>query len=89
MASWALMCTGRPDLGLVDEVARLQVAARRQGCTIWLRQACPELLGLLHLVGLADVVPGPGRRPLQAVGETEDGEQVGVEEVVMPDDPVA
>ncbi len=43
---------------------------------------------LLELVGLAGVVPGPGR-PLQVVGEPEDSEQLGVEEVVVPDDPVA
>ena len=90
VASWALMCAGRPDLGLVDQVARLELAARRMGCSIWLRHACPELLALLDLVGLGDVVPGPGRRPpLQVVGEAEDLEEPGVEEVVMPDDPVA
>ncbi len=88
IASWALVCAGRPDVGLVDEVARLQLAARRVGCSIWLRQACPELLQLLELAGLRHVVPGPGR-PLQVVGEAEDGEQPGVEEVVVPDDPVA
>ncbi len=89
VASWALQCTtGRPDLGLVDEVARLQLAARRLGCSIWLRHACPDLVLLLDLAGLRDVV-GPGRRPLQVVGEAEGGEEAGVEEVVMPDDPVA
>ena len=86
VASWALVCTGPPDLGLVDEVARLTLAARRQGCSIWLRHACPDLLELLELVGLADVV---GRPALQVVGEPEGGEEGGVEEVVVPDDPVA
>ncbi len=86
VASWALLCTGRPDLGLVDEVARLQLAARRLGCSIWLRHACPDLLQLLDLVGLRDEV---GRPPLQVVGEAEGGEEAGVEEVVVPDDPVA
>ena len=86
VARWALTCTRRPDLDLVEEVARLQLAAMRAGCRIWLRHACPDLVGLLELVGLRDVV---GRRPLQVVGEAEDLEEVGVEEVVMPDDPVA
>ncbi len=88
VARWALMWAGHPDLGLVDDVARLQLAARRAGCSIWLRHACPELVQLLELVGLGDVVPGPGR-PLQVVGEAEDGEEPGIEEVVVPDDPVA
>ena len=86
VASWALRCDREPDLGLVDEVARLQLAARRLGCSIWLRHACPDLLRLLELVGLRDVV---GRGSLQALGEAEGGEEAGVEEVVMPDDPVA
>lgn len=46
------------DLGLVDELARLQLAARRLGCSIKLRHACPELLELLEIVGLSDVVSG-------------------------------
>ena len=86
VASWALTCAGRPDLGTIDEVARLAFAARRLGCTIWLRHACPDLLALLELVGLRDLVSRPG---LEVVGEPEDGEEVGVEEVVMPDDPLA
>ena len=86
VAGWALVGTGRPDIGLVDEVARLQLAAKRAGCSISLRNACPDLLRLLDLAGLCDV---GGRRPLQVVGEAEDGEEVGVEEVVVPDDPVA
>ncbi|MDQ3897703.1 MAG: hypothetical protein M3326_10775 [Actinomycetota bacterium] len=97
LARWALIGTGRPDLDLVDEVARLQLAARRLGCTIWLDHACPDLVELLELVGLRPVVgpSGPesggrrGGRPLQVVGEAEGGEEGGVEEVVMPDDPVA
>ncbi len=86
VASWVLRWTGPPDLGLVDEVARLQLAARRLGCSIWLRHACPDLLHLLEVTGLRSVV---GRRRLQVVGQAEGGEEAGVEEVVVPDDPVA
>ena len=86
VARWALTWAGRPDLDLVEEVARLQLAAMRAGCRIWLRHPCPDLIGLLEVVGLRDVV---GCRPLQVVGKAEDLEEVGVEEVVMPDDPVA
>ena len=81
VASWALRCQGKPDLAVVDELARLQLAARRMGCSIWLRQACPDVLWLLRLAGLGD--------GLQVLGEPEGGEEGGVEEVVVPDDPVA
>ena len=91
MASWPLVCRDGPDLSVVDLLARLQLEARRVGCSIWLRHACPELAALVALVGLGDVVTvGAGaRRGLQVGGETEGGEQGGVEEVVVPDDPVA
>jgi ABC-type transporter Mla MlaB component len=46
-----------PDVGAIDALARLQLAARRRGCTIELRHACPEVRALLALTGLADVVP--------------------------------
>ncbi|HET7721455.1 MAG TPA: hypothetical protein VFK43_15920 [Acidimicrobiales bacterium] len=79
VASWPLRCEdGRVDLGAVNALARLQLEARRQGCTVWLRHACPDLIELLELAGL-----------LQVVGQAEGGEQGGVEEVVVPDDPVA
>ena len=82
VASWPLLCEqGRVDLSAVDAVARLQLEARRQGCTVWLRHACPDLVQLLQLVGLAGV--------LQVGREAEGLEQGGVEEVVVPDDPVA
>ena len=58
VGSWPLLCAGAPDLGVVDELARLQLAARRQGCSIRLRRAGPELVALLALAGLGDVVPG-------------------------------
>ncbi len=81
VASWPLVCVDGIDLSVVDELARLQLGARRGGCAIWLRHACPDLVELLRLVGLTDV--------LQVGGKTEGGEQAGVEEVVVPDDPVA
>ncbi len=79
VSSWPLAGGSRPDLFMVDELARLQVAARRLGCSIRLRDACTELSGLLDLVGLR----------VEVGGEAEGGEQASVEEVVMPDDPVA
>jgi anti-anti-sigma regulatory factor len=40
----------------VDTLARLQVAARRLGCSIRVRGARPELSELLDLAGLTDLV---------------------------------
>jgi hypothetical protein len=77
----------RPDLALVDALARLQLAAGRLGCSIRLRDPCEELRGLLDLVGLADVVPDAAALALEARREAEGGEQLGVEEVVQPGDP--
>jgi hypothetical protein len=82
LACWPLVCEdGRVDLAAVDALARLQLEARRQGCTVWLRHACPDLMALLELVGLTQV--------LQVGRQAEGLEQGGVEEVVVPDDPVA
>ena len=78
----------RPDLDLVDTLARLQLAARRRGCLIRLRDPCPELCDLLELVGLAGLFgAGPGL-PLEAGREAEGREELGVQEVVPPGDPV-
>lgn len=79
VSSWLLAGAGPLDLSVVDDLARLGLAARRLGYAIRLRRPCPELLELLDLAGLR----------LEAVGEAEGGEQLRVEEVVMPDDPVA
>lgn len=79
MAHWPLMGEERPDLGTVDLLARLALAARRAGCSIQVRGACGELEDLLDLAGLWSEV----------IGEPEGGKEVGVEEVVVADDPVA
>jgi predicted dithiol-disulfide oxidoreductase (DUF899 family) len=56
LASWPLTSRDRPGLAVVDELARLQLTARRCGCSIRLRDACVELLELLDLLGLGEVV---------------------------------
>lgn len=89
VTSWPLTVRGSVDVSLVDDVARLHLAARRLGCTVRLRHACPELSELLELAGLAKIEAGGSELGLQARGKAESGEQVGVEEVVMPDDPIA
>lgn len=82
VASWPLEVRGRVDLSVVDDLARIQLAARRMGCSMRLRDACGDLTALLAFLGLAQAL-------LQVVGEAEGGEEGGVEEVVVADDPVA
>jgi hypothetical protein len=56
VASWTLEPAGRCDLAVVDGLARLQLGARRMGCTIELRDVAADLLELLDFVGLSDLV---------------------------------
>jgi len=44
------------DAVTVDALCRLQVAARRTGCSIRLANASPELRELVAFMGLSDVV---------------------------------
>jgi ABC-type transporter Mla MlaB component len=46
-----------PDAVTVDALARLQLAARRQGCQVRLRHASHALLELVAFMGLEDVLP--------------------------------
>jgi ABC-type transporter Mla MlaB component len=46
-----------PDAVTVDALARLQLAARRHGCRVRLRNASEELLELLAFMALRDVLP--------------------------------
>ena len=55
VASWPLP-RGRPDMAVVDQLARLQLEAQRLGCSICLRNACAELVELLEFAGLDEVV---------------------------------
>ena len=70
------------DLGVVDSLASLQLAARRLGWAIRIDNPCPTLRGLIELTGLSDVLLRG-----QVHGEAELGKQVRIEEVVQPDDP--
>jgi hypothetical protein len=83
--------TRPPDLAVVDRLARLQLAARRLGCQIGVRDAGVDLRGLLDLVGLADVLGCPSAlgeagQALEPGGQAEGREQLGVQEVVEPHD---
>ena len=80
-----------PDAITVDALARLQLTARRVGCTVELRSACEELEDLLALTGLLEVLTGGGAVVASAVeawGEPELREQaLRVEEEADPGDP--
>lgn len=71
-------------LALVDLVARLQLAARQAGCSIVVRDPSPELSELFDLAGLAGLAGMMERcgSALQAGGEAEGPEQLGVQEVL-------
>jgi hypothetical protein len=46
-----------PDAVVIDALARLQLAAKRNGCRVLLRGSSPELLDLVAFMGLTDVLP--------------------------------
>lgn len=63
------------ELGIVDALARLQLAARRSGYELAVTDAPRDLLELIELAGLSDVL---GVEPLRQVEQRE--ERLGVEE---------
>jgi hypothetical protein len=89
LASWPLTQGECLDLAVVDQLARWHLAARRLGYSIELRGACTQLVDLLNLVGLSQLVSSTTGLRLETCGQAESGEQRGVEEVVVPDDPIA
>lgn len=79
VARWRVDDPARPDLAMVDTLARFHLAARRLGLKTQLQEPSVELCGLLELVGLAQLRRQLGREP-------ECHEQLGVEEVVEAGD---
>src|SRR3954452_24537172 len=70
----------RPDLRCIDALARLQLAARRCGWTLVVRDPHPNLAGLLDLCGLRGAIR------IEPGGQPELGEQLRVDEVVQSRD---
>jgi hypothetical protein len=74
LARWPLPNNSRPDLSVIDQLARWQLTARRLGCSIRVHNTCCQLRALLNLAGLAEVLV------VEVGGEPECGEEVGVQE---------
>jgi hypothetical protein len=52
LARWALQGRGAPDLGVVDDLARLVLLAGRLGGGVVVSELSPALAALLELAGL-------------------------------------
>jgi mannose-6-phosphate isomerase-like protein (cupin superfamily)/ABC-type transporter Mla MlaB component len=60
-----------PDAVCVDALARLQLAARRRGCCVFLENASDALLDLVELMGLTNVLAADARvSPARRGGKT-------------------
>lgn len=86
---WRLDDAAPPDLGVVDALARLQLAVRPRGWSIRLAGPCRELSELLDLVGLADLLADRPDSAFESGRQAESREQLGIEEVVETRDPPA
>jgi hypothetical protein len=69
------------ELGIVDALARLQLAARRSGYEVTVTEAPSDLVELIELAGLCDVL---GVEPLRQPEQREEGFRVE-EERELPD----
>jgi anti-anti-sigma regulatory factor len=79
-----LSALGDADLHVIDLLCRLELAARRHGRTLRLRNASPRLAALIAHVGLDSVLR---LEPQREAEERED--PLGVEEEGQLDDPAA
>ena len=74
----------RPDLGALDDIARIHLGVRRSGCDLQLRSAGVELTALIEFAGLGDVLRVEvQRKPKQ--GKEPGGVE---EESELPDAPI-
>ncbi len=76
LGSWVLKGRGEPELGAVDDVARLTLLARRLGGAVVLTDLSPPLRALLELSGLGVEVEGQseiGKEPLRVQEGQEEG----------------
>jgi hypothetical protein len=76
LASRQLGGPGFPDIGAVDDVARLALLARRLGGRIVLSDVSPELRSLLELAGLRVEVEREAERREEPLGVEEGQEEL-------------
>ena len=76
LAGRTLQGSGAPDLGAVDDVARLLLLARRLGVVVVLTDVAPALRELLELAGLPVEMEGQPELADQALG-LEQGHEEG------------
>ena len=81
LARWPL-AEARPDLSVIDDLARLQLVARRWGGSIRLSAPPDSLRELLHLTGLEEVLVTAEGLVVEVEGQPETVEEVDVEERV-------
>lgn len=74
-----------PDEPVLDALARLQLTARRLGVAIRLHNACPLLVDLIDIAGLADVLVVTAS-DVEVDRQVEEREEVGIDEVVLRGD---
>lgn len=70
VACWPLPAGRHADLAVVDSLARLQLAARRLGYSIRLRDAPGRLLELIDLAGLSAIVTDADDGRAEPTGES-------------------
>ena len=67
-----------PTAATIDQIARVKLAARRQGCALELKDANPCLLELIGFCGLGEVLGVEPRRKAEkrkeSLGVEEEGE---------------
>ena len=67
----------KPSAATIDQVARLQLDARRSGCELVLTNAHPFLLELIGFVGLSEVLRVQARRKSEQRKEPRGVEEEG------------
>jgi hypothetical protein len=75
-----------PDAPALDTLARLHLMALRMGATIRIRNACPLLVDLIDIAGLADVIVVVAGSGVEVGRQVEEDEQIGIDEEVLGDD---
>jgi len=61
----------KPDLAVIDQIARIQLGAQRGGCELRLARPSDELVGLIEFAGLGEVLG------VEVKGHSEEWEEPG------------